>query len=415
MSIKIDARRVDCGLKNALIVNETYDCYLESTNFVYFPFNYAIRNGFERENYVERFSYAIRFRGALRPQQTAVVADARRILDAEHSVVIKSYPGFGKTVCALSIVCALKLKCLVLVNRTLIMTEWIKSIREFVDGDVSALPFDPQKTTRDEIETCDICICNAINVTKKHVNFWTSFDLLIVDEFHQMLTPKLIRSLLFIRPVKLIGLSATPFRYDEFNACVHFFFGRENIVGSELNRHHRVYVHYTKFVPIVRKLYPRAKYIDWNAVLASLASSEERNRLIVDIILNRFPADRTWMILVKRKDHAFALKAIFDKFDVHATTLLGSDKSFDESARILIGTTSKIGTGFNHKRIDSLLIAADVQNYFVQFLGRCMRTPDVKPIVVDLVDDFGPLKKHFTNHRRLEYVNSGGVLEELKF
>lgn len=427
MSIRIDAAKlvadddddsINDDVKRSLVVvddddKKSYECYLQSSKFYYLPFAFARRRGFERERNVSCFAYAMQFNGTLRPQQVSVVESAKRLLEKNDCVIVKSYPGFGKTICAINIMCDLKLKCLILVNRTLIMSEWIKSIREFTTrrDALAVTSFDPQKT--DSVDHCDVCVANAINVTKRHINFWSSFDMLIVDEFHQLLTPKLIRALLFIRPLKLIGLSATPFRYDAFNACVSLFFGDES-VGAELNRAHKVYVHHTKFTPNVRKTYPGAKYIDWNEVLRSLSSSEERNRLIAHIITDVYPRDRVWMILVKRIDHAHALKKIFDKSDMTATTLLGNAKTFDENAQILIGTTSKIGTGFNHKRIDSLLVASDVQNYFVQFLGRCMRTPDVKPIVVDLVDDFGPLKKHFYNHRRVEYLNSGGILEELK-
>ena len=92
---------------------------------------------------------------------------------------------------------------------------------------------------------------------------------------------------------------------------------------------------------------------------------------------------------------------------------MGSNQEFDKKARILIGTISKIGTGFDHPSLDALMLAADVEEYFIQFLGRCMRTKEVEPIVFDLVDNYTVLKKHF-NTRRSVYQEHGGIIKLYK-
>jgi hypothetical protein len=87
--------------------------------------------------------------------------------------------------------------------------------------------------------------------------------------------------------------------------------------------------------------------------------------------------------------------------------LTGSNKEFNKSTKILIGTTPKIGVGFDHSPIDALCMAADVLEYFEQFLGRCMRRQDVEPIVIDFKDDFKPLVRHL-NIRIEKYIDYGG-------
>ena len=91
------------------------------------------------------------------------------------------------------------------------------------------------------------------------------------------------------------------------------------------------------------------------------------------------------------------------------TSLLGSQQEYDVESRVLVGTNSKCGTGFDHPRLDTLLLAGDVEEYFIQYLGRVCRTREVRPIIFDLVDNNPILKRHF-NTRRGEYLEVGGTV-----
>ncbi len=44
----------------------------------------------------------------------------------------------------------------------------------------------------------------------------------------------------------------------------------------------------------------------------------------------------------------------------HVATLFGSNQKFDKNCKVLIGTSAKIGTGFDFDKLDTLLLAADV-------------------------------------------------------
>ena len=59
----------------------------------------------------------------------------------------------------------------------------------------------------------------------------------------------------------------------------------------------------------------------------------------------------------------------------------------------MIGTCQKVGTGFNHPKLDTLILAADIQQYFIQYLGRIFRVKKGEPMVFDLVDNNNILKK----------------------
>jgi superfamily II DNA or RNA helicase len=91
------------------------------------------------------------------------------------------------------------------------------------------------------------------------------------------------------------------------------------------------------------------------------------------------------------------------------TSLLGKNQEFEQTSRILVGTSSKVGVGFNHPRLDALLLAADLEQYFIQYLGRVFRTKDVEPIIIDLVDNYSLLDKHFRTRQKV-YQECGGTV-----
>ena len=92
-----------------------------------------------------------------------------------------------------------------------------------------------------------------------------------------------------------------------------------------------------------------------------------------------------------------------------ADLFVGSKKTFDADSRILVVTCSKGGVGFDHSKLDMLIIAADVENLFIQYLGRVFRRDDTIPIVVDIKDKFYPFQRHLKT-RMQTYLDTGGVM-----
>ena len=55
---------------------------------------------------------------------------------------------------------------------------------------------------------------------------------------------------------------------------------------------------------------------------------------------------------------------------------------------------------------------SDVEEYFIQYLGRVFRREDVRPVIFDIVDNFNSLKRHYYTRKKV-YEESGGTI--LKF
>lgn len=252
----------------------------------------------------------------------------------------------------------------------------------------------------------DYVIVNAINVSKFGRDFYKDFGTVIVDEAHLIMSQVLSQSLFYICPRYLIGLSATPYRPDGMDKLMLLFFSEHKIIRT-LKRSHKVFRVDTGFTPEVE--YDRNGKVIWGNILEQQCSNPARNELIVKIVQDH--PDRTFLVLSKRIEQAQYLHDRLKERGESVALLVGSSTTFEKEARVLIGTSSKIGVGFDHAKMNALVLASDLEQYFIQYLGRVFRTEEVEPIVFDLVDNNSILKKHYGTRKRV-YEESGGHIEK---
>jgi superfamily II DNA or RNA helicase len=247
---------------------------------------------------------------------------------------------------------------------------------------------------------------NAINVPKMSIEFFDDIGMVIVDEVHRIVSGTLSKSFLKVRPRYMIALSATPYRKDGFDALINMYFGTWNIF-SPLNRKHLVYKVQTSFKP--EDVPAKNGRTDWSKLINSQSANQQRNEMIIRIAMS-FP-DRVFLIVCKRVEQA---RYIFDRLQEEneaVASLIGSEQEFIPGSRILVGSIQKIAEGFDHKHLDALILASDVEDYFIQVLGRVCRTEDVVPIIFDVVDDHRVLNKHYET-RKAVYIECGGKVKE---
>ena len=372
---------------------------------VFLPFSYAHRNlGLPRPTRSQFSRMNASFEGSLRPEQNIVRTEAIRILERTGSTILSMYCGFGKTICSINLACTIKFKTLIIVNKVVLMSQWKESINEFCPTAI-VQKLIPQATID---HNADFYIINAINTVKRNPDDFKDIGTVIVDESHLIMAETLSQCMTKIHPRYLIGCTATPYRSDGLDKLIELYFGTGK-VERKLFRAHTVYKVDSGFTP--ESSLSSTGRVNWGTVLDSQASDPERNNLIINIICKH--SERTFLVLVKRVSQGHHLIEELEKRGESVTSLLGSKQIFDHSSRILIGTNSKVGTGFDHPGLDTLLLAADVEAYFIQYLGRCMRTKEVQPVVFDIVDNNPILKKHFAT-RRATYLEHGGTIVQYK-
>jgi len=344
------------------------------------------------------------FSSELRSVQKEVKDEAIQQLNKKKSCVISLYTGAGKSGLGVYLATRIKLRTLILCHRLILVEQWKSTIERF-SPESSICVLNPSISKKKKQDTnCDFLIANAQNIPKFESSIIEKCGLVIVDEIHTFCTKSLIKALFYCCPRYMIGLSATPYRSDGMDKLLDFYFGEDKII-RKLNREHVVYQMETK-IKLETKLTIDGK-LDWNSVIDSQAFHPARNKLIVDTILNN--QDRSILVLTKRIKQSELLAEALRQNGINVSLLTGGNNRVEDDARVVIATTQKCGVGFSHDSLDTLILASDSEEYFIQYLGRVFRTEVGVPVVYDFVDDLPTLKRHFATRKKV-YMESGGKI-----
>ena len=349
-----------------------------------------------------------KFVGKIRDAQKSIRDQSLHQLNRRGTLLLSLCTGGGKTVIGIYLMYKIGLKCCVLVHRRFLIDQWKERLSQFVPSAVVQII--NAKTRIDPL--ADVYIMNIDNVHKKDHFFFQEVGTLIVDEAHLSCSQGRVKAYTRFTPKYLICLTATPDEKID-NSDVQLFnmyIGKKNVVYKGLNREHIVYRYNTGYCP--RITYNRMGKLDWNDILNQQATNEKRNQNIIDVI-QKF-SDINFIVLCKRIVQA---KYIYDMLTANKQSVdiyTGEQKYFNFNTRILVSSFSKCGTGFdwNPKSENGdalnmgLIIASDVEAYFMQYLGRVFRS-DKSPIIIDFVDKFGVMIKHWKS-RCSVYEKSGG-------
>jgi superfamily II DNA or RNA helicase len=343
----------------------------------------------------------VNFTGELRDIQKEIKIEAISHLNKYGSTVISAYPGCGKTALAIYISTKIKLQTLIITHRIVLIKQWKESIKKFCpDATVQILD------SKSIMKKCDFYIMNAANVPKHPKSYYKNIAFVCVDEIHLIMAEGLSKCMQQLIPRYVLGLSATPYREDGLDPLINLYFGDRRIT-RKLYREHIVYKVDTNFTPVCE--IARNGKINWGSVLDSQATSIERNELIIRIV-KQFP-ENVFLILVKRISQGEYLVKRFSEEKEDVTSLLGKQQEYEQKSRILVGTTGKTSCGFDHPRLNALILGCDILQYYIQALGRIFRTTNGVPIVFDLLDKNGILFKHF-KERRAVYIEHGGKIKD---
>lgn len=351
----------------------------------------------------------ITFHGELRQEQKELKEESTVALSENNCCLISCYPGFGKTILSLYLLSLLQRKTLIIINKLVILEQWVDAIRTYLHIDPCII-----RGKKSKLKQSPIYIANAINIPKHTEVEELSIGCVIVDECHLIMTSVYSKVLFLFRPQYLIGLSATPVRYDNFNNLFDIYWGPCRLNRS-LYRDHTVYHIHSKETIIAKQ--DKFNQTNWNSVIEHQSLSEKRRNLIASYC-EKFK-DRYILILCKRIQQMILLEERMKEFPfvkdntVQVQVLKESDTIVYPSTQILISSFQKCGVGFSCNRMNMLIFACDCDSYILQYLGRVFRTKEVIPIIIDIVDDNSLLKKHWRNRKKC-YLECGGTIIEEK-
>lgn len=230
-----------------------------------------------------------------------------------------------------------------------------------------------------------------------------SYGMVIMDECHHAGSTTAVEVLQRVNAKYVYGVTATPKRGDNLEKIIHMLLGpirhsynaRERALEQGIG--HYVYPRYTRVTDT------REDRKDINGAYALIGNSTVRNDMILEDTRACVKAGRTPVILTRYKEQAKYLHENLQKDAGHVFLFYGdnSDKensmirqclkevSKDESL-ILVATGQKIGEGFDHPRLDTLMLAAPVsfEGRLEQYIGRLNRDYEGKKevVVYDYID-----------------------------
>lgn len=377
---------------------------LSDESQVRLPFAYG--SFVERKPTTEIHTFKASFQGTLREHQVPVKTEVIQSLNKYHSFILSAYTGFGKTITSVYIISTIGYKTLIIINRKVLINQWIESVNKYCPN-LKVLYLEPKKVNQEKIAEADILIVNAINIPKFDQTVFAKIGFVVVDEIHLITSKVLYKGLFCIQPRFLLGLSATPYRYDSYDKVIEFFFGTHRKFIPMQRTDMKVYTLKTDFSPEVKKLWNGK--MDWNHTLQSIANDATQNELIVELV-KKHPT-RVIFIPLKRISQAEYLTARLKEEKENVSCYIKNATTYDANARVFIGIINKVGVGFDHPTLDMMILAADIVDYFIQLLGRIGRSSAVSPIVFDIVHNNGVLKKHYLE-RESVYRDVSATIEK---
>ena len=380
---------------------------------LYLPYNFIVRNiGIHPNNNKKHEKIEALFKGELRKNQVGICEDAMKFLKKNNSVILNVYASFGKTVVSSYLSSKLGYKTVILLSSNLIKS-WKGTIDKFLPS--SKVWVVQNKKVPPEDTDFYICMEGRIrHIPEDHIK---KIGTLIIDECHQFGTEKRAHSILRFQPRYTIALSATFERRDGFHRVIEEVCGKEKIVKKYEGKF-KVFRYATG---IETPITPGKMGADWQALRESISLNQERNKMILNISKVLIEAGKKVLILTwLNEKHVHVLIDVLKKEITSLDYLSGSKNNYKDSD-ILLGTISKIGTGFDEKetcdnfggkRINVLIVAGSVKSETLleQMVGRVFRAEN--PVVVHIVDSDNISRKHWLSCRKW-YLGANGEIKNV--
>lgn len=352
-----------------------------------------------------------KFTGQMLPRQVTVEEEAWKQLSSQGTSTLGLYPGFGKTVLGAGLSGRAGLLTVILVHRDILVGQWKKTFERFTNAKVWCVG------EKNPPPICDVIICMDTRWSAIPKELRDAVGFLIIDEAHAFCTPGHVACLLAFHPKYILAESATLERDDEMESMIYAICGNHGIY-REFDGPFSV-IKINTGLKHVRKENVK-QGTDWHALVSDSLFCENRNRLIVELV--KANTSRTILVLTSMVKHAELVNKMLVDEEISSDFLCGSKKGYKDG-KVLVGTVSKIGTGFDQEtfctsysgsRFDLLILVCSIKKYsvLVQNVGRVFRSEN--PTIMYLVDDDSIFENHWKISRRW-FKKRGGVLSECNF
>ena len=384
-----------------------YKLFIENSEYICVPKYYGLKN-FGKPNKIIEFgglNNNMNFLSKLKDYQIPCVEKIIKTCKEKGGGLLCVPCGFGKTVVALYIACALKSKTLVIVHKDFLLNQWKERIEQFTDAKIGIL-----QGKNIDIEGKDIVIgmLQSISQSKYNKDLFNDFNFVIYDECHHTSAETFCKALKIVKTKYQLGLSATPTRKDGLTKVFKWYLGdiiyqvkRNNDTKLKVNR----YLFNSK-TEYYREIYNCVNKPCIASMINKITEFEERNKFIINIIKKIINNDRNILILSERRNHLIELKELIkNELDIESGLYIGGMKSHDLDLscenQIILATYQMASEGFDCKKLNTLIMISSKSD-IVQSVGRILRKKhDVQPLIIDISDMFSIFKNQ--SYKRLKF------------
>lgn len=354
----------------------------------------------------------IEFTGKLREEQTNVARETGSYLIKEGGCILAARPGFGKTVISTYLSSILGAKTLVLMSIGIVVDSWKNTFSSMTKSKIYVVG----EKNINTFEDSDIIICMEQRLCKLESAQRLSIGLVIIDEAHLFCT-KLRLSILFgLFPRYILACTATPWKADGTFKAMEIFTGN-NIVWKKEVQPFKVYNFITGYSPETKV--NMMGELDWNHLTDSLTKIKERNEDALQFIQRI--SDKRFLVLTNRVSHAKDIHKSLVDLGIDSDILAGNKKSFN-FCRALVGTVSKIGTGFDEdkacldkviEKIEVMIVLSSTKNQTIveQSAGRVFRHSS--PSIIYFNDSLPVFRRHWNEAKKWYKSRDGTIVEDM--
>lgn len=351
------------------------------------------------------------FTGTLRDYQLKPNQEALLQLRTYGTTTLNYSTGAGKSISAAYLGSELNGLVLVMTNRKTIQKGWVSTFEEFTDAGVWV--FDGKNPIP---EKCNVILTMDGVFQKIPEDIKKLVSVFILDECHMFCTPSQVPTLLGLQPKYIITCTATLERKDQMHSMIHAMAGTHKVV-CEVNKKFVVYKLCTGIM--IENVKNKLGENNWAQLVKDHSNHPLRNAYIIDLIEQN--SDHKIMVLTWNKQHVNLLYEVLKKRGVSVDKVCGNKGNFID-CQVLVGTISKMGTGFDAKNVatdwqgrqfNMLFITGSTKSIplLKQMRGRAFRSDF--PVIFDLVDENKIVKRHWTE-RRKEYLTMNCEIKVIK-